>query len=347
MKSKILLIATGGTIAGVQPESAAKANDDSNYTSGVLSGEELIRGLHNFVSSLSKELNADVLDAVDITCMQLCNKNSDDIDQTDWLRLSAAITDNKDSYDAIIITHGTDTLEETGFFLEKTVSCRIPIIITCAMYPATSPNADGPKNLYDSIALAYKYSKGEIAPNFLSNIMLVFNGKVLPAGSITKEYLPAFRYAPYTVDGSAATGTPSECVNTGEFTFNAVDITSEWFESSPSHFDISLLHAPYEPVPIAYFSANADAGVLYFYVNQLHAKAVVIAGAGAGEFSLSWLSAISELCKQGVKFIRTSKINKAPVNTNERLSANTIDAGNMSPEKASILASLLLAFDLL
>jgi L-asparaginase len=132
-KPKVVILATGGTIAGV-----GEAGKTAGYEPGALTAEELI--------SAVPELE----DVADIEAIQICNVNSDDITAEVWLELAKTI--NEMSADpevaGFVITHGTDTLEETAYFLNLTVKTEKPVVITGSMRPATSISADGPMNLY-------------------------------------------------------------------------------------------------------------------------------------------------------------------------------------------------------
>lgn len=295
---KILLIGTGGTIAGVQENGSS---DNSAYTSGVLSVE-------NILDSLCLD---EIPMNTQIVTTQFCNINSDDITDIMWLDLARYINQESNAYDAIIITHGTDTLEETCFFLDLTTVHRIPVILTCAMYPATSPIADGPSNLLESI----KYACISCAANNeYHGVVVAFGGKIITSFGLHKAIL------------------------NNEFTFN--DYQVDWGEISDwnKYYDISHTHKlPY--VPIAYFSANTPSDILYYHVD-MGAQAIVLAGAGAGEYSEDWIQAVEDLSAKGIIFIRTSKISKAPVNNNRRLSKSTLSGGSLSCEKASVLTSL-------
>lgn len=298
---KILLLGTGGTIAGVQKEGV---NDDSSYTSGVINISDLLK-------ANEEKLSSSVTSSDIIVPFEVCNLNSDDITYEHLIDISNIINKESLNYDGIIITHGTDTLEESAFFLNHTTSHKVPVVITCAMYPATSMRSDGPGNLL----LAVEEVKKSIDEHLdFYDIVIAFNHKIIKADNLLKS----FSDNEYTFDDSLPFyGELLKWNKTYEINENSV--------------------IPY--VPIAYFSANASCDILYYFVMN-GANAIVLAGAGAGEYSIEWIQAIDELAKEGIIFIRTSKISKAPVNNNERLSNNTISGGSLSPEKASIITSL-------
>src|SRR5436190_9762561 len=136
---KVTILATGGTIAG-------KANENSavGYTSGQASAQDLI----DAVPGLDKiaKLNAE----------QISNIGSQDMNDEVWVGLAKRINDlfASGEADGVVITHGTDTMEETAFFLEQVVASDKPVVIVGSMRPSTAVSADGPANLYEGVKVA-------------------------------------------------------------------------------------------------------------------------------------------------------------------------------------------------
>lgn len=135
----IIILATGGTIAGTGEEGKT-----TNYTAGNIDIEVLVSSVRN----LDKIAN--------IYGEQIANVDSNDITMNHWLTLANRINElsKQDDVDGFVITHGTDTLEETAYFLDLTVKTDKPVVLTGAMRPSTATSADGPLNLYQSVALA-------------------------------------------------------------------------------------------------------------------------------------------------------------------------------------------------
>ena len=137
-KANVHIIATGGTIAGRADSAAA--------TVGYKAGELTVGQLIASVPGLDKLAN--------LSGEQLCNIDSKDMQEAIWLQLAErveAAAERKD-VDGIVITHGTDTLEETAFILQLTVKTDKPIVLTGAMRPATAISADGPMNIWQSVS---------------------------------------------------------------------------------------------------------------------------------------------------------------------------------------------------
>ncbi|HTD87119.1 MAG TPA: asparaginase domain-containing protein, partial [Candidatus Binatia bacterium] len=135
---KIKVLATGGTIAGAQTSSS-----EVGYKSASFSVDDLIKAVPALknLAELSGE--------------QLASIGSQTMNHEVWLKLAARVNDvlNGDS-DGVVITHGTDTMEETGYFLSLVVKSGKPVVLVGSMRPATAISADGPANLYNAVALA-------------------------------------------------------------------------------------------------------------------------------------------------------------------------------------------------
>src|SRR3954470_21517888 len=136
---KVIILATGGTIAG-----AGASADRGGYTAGKIPIDDLI----GTIPTVKK--------FADITGEQVASVGSQDMTVDIWKKLAVRINEiekNKEA-DGIVVTHGTDTQEETAYFLDLATSADIPVVLTGSMRPSTAISADGPKNLYDAITIA-------------------------------------------------------------------------------------------------------------------------------------------------------------------------------------------------
>lgn len=140
---ELLLVATGGTIAG----RAAHAGDNVGYRSGELSGSELLATLPGLKPALG---------GMRLRTLQLAQVDSKDMSHALWQQLVRMLRAELacDTLAGVVITHGTDTLEETAYLLQRALAPTKPVVITAAMRPATSLQADGPQNLLDALAVA-------------------------------------------------------------------------------------------------------------------------------------------------------------------------------------------------
>ncbi|MCK6416360.1 MAG: asparaginase [Giesbergeria sp.] len=171
--TKIVVLGTGGTIAG----KAAAAGDNVGYVAGQVDVRDLLAGVPGLAQAAQGPL---VLEQV----AQIDSKN---MDFAVWATLAQRCTAylQDDSVRAVVITHGTDTLEETAWFLHSVLDARKPVVLTCAMRPATAIAPDGPQNLLDAMAVAH-------APG-AQGVLAVCAGAVHGARQVQKVH-------PYRVD---------------------------------------------------------------------------------------------------------------------------------------------------
>ncbi|WP_374616091.1 asparaginase, partial [Thauera aminoaromatica] len=167
-KPRIALLATGGTIAGT----AGSATDTRDYTAGQLGPAALLAAVPQLAE----------LARIDAT--QIFSVDSKDMTPQHWLVLSRRVQRLMDdpAVDGIVITHGTDTLEETACFLNVTVATTKPVVITAAMRPATALSADGPLNLYQAVELACRPAAAR------SGVLAVIGDRILPAATLAKRH---------------------------------------------------------------------------------------------------------------------------------------------------------------
>ena len=151
-KPKIRIIATGGTIAGVSASATSSA-----YGAGQV-------GIQTLIDAVPQ-----IKDLADVSGEQLVNIGSQDMNDDVWLKLAKRINQllNNEGYDGVLVTHGTDTMEETAYFLTLTVHSDKPVVLVGSMRPSTAISADGPADLYNGVA-----TKGTYGP-----IGYVYNGK--------------------------------------------------------------------------------------------------------------------------------------------------------------------------
>jgi len=165
MQNKIVVLGTGGTIAGT----SAVASDNVGYTAAQIGVAQLVQAVP-------------ALAAVPLECEQVAQIDSKDMGFAVWrtLALRAAHHLARDDVAGLVVTHGTDTLEETAYFLQRVLAPGKPVVMTAAMRPATSLQADGPQNLLDAVRVAgYAGAHGVVA---------VLNGQVHSAHDVRKTH---------------------------------------------------------------------------------------------------------------------------------------------------------------
>ena len=292
MKPRIVVLATGGTIAG-----SGQTGKDTGYKSGVISAESLISS----VPALAE--------VADIQTIQVCNINSDDITDKIWIELANTINcmAQDDSVTGFVVTHGTDTLEETAYFLDLTVKTDKPVVVTGAMRPATAASPDGPANLLLAVeAAASGANRGK-------GVLVAFAGRLFPAREAVKRHTAALDAV--TSDGESG---------------------GSRLHTTSTEFDVSgLKELP--KVTVLYFNVDADPGIVEYAASR--SEGIVIAGAGAGEFSLLWKSAI-EKCR--VPVVVSSRTGCGPVLQETMVCPNAVAAGTLNPAKAAVLLRLAL-----
>lgn len=311
-KKKVVILATGGTIAGV-----GEPGENLGYRSGSVSGEDLVAA----VPSLA--------DVADVNVEQICNVNSDDITDKIWLQLSRRVNEleQDSSVDGIVITHGTDTMEETAYFLSLTVDGSLsssfrgpkPVILTGSMRPATAKEPDGPANLLGAVQAAVGFAVDDDPPeNF---VWVYFAGELFDARHVQKCSASAMNAM--GVDG------PGEGACWNAF-------------RERNFFDVSCLQS-LPRVNVVYFAVDANPRILEFAASV--SDGLVIAGAGAGEFSLKWAEALEKI---DVPVVISTRINQGLVNLNKSLAlapegVARVCAGELPPAKAAVLLRLALA----
>lgn len=165
-KPDVKILATGGTIAG----SAASDTQTTGYKAGALGIDVLINAV------------PEVKNYADVSGEQICSIDSKDMSDDVWLKLSKRINELTAQKDVagVVVTHGTDTMEETAYFLNLTVKSDKPVVLTGAMRPATAISADGPMNLLNAVRIAAdKDAAGH-------GVMVALNDEIDGARDVTK-----------------------------------------------------------------------------------------------------------------------------------------------------------------
>ncbi len=300
---KVVILATGGTIAGI-----GERGKSVRYEPGSLSVSELVSAI------------PEIKDVAEIEAIQICNVNSDDMTDEIWFSLANAINEMaiEEDISGFVVTHGTDTLEETAYFLNLTVKTNKPVVITGSMRPASSFSADGPMNLYESVCVAAsKEAKGH-------GVLVVFSDRIFSARSVTKK-------STYRVD--AISGSSIGMIRDGKVHLYETPTRIHTFKTE---FDVSELRS-LPKIAILYYHIGADENLLKYVSNQV--DGIVIAGAGAGEFSEKFKNVIKKL---NIPVVISSRIDGGIILTDNLLCDNTIASDNLSPQKAAILLKLAL-----
>ncbi|WP_281215873.1 type II asparaginase [Bacillus altitudinis] len=310
--SNIKVLATGGTIAG----SSDSNTDTTGYKSGAL-------GIDKVIASVPQ-----LKDIANVTGEQVANVGSENVDNTLLLKLAKRVNQllNDDQVDGIVVTHGTDTLEETAYFLHLVVKSDKPVVVVGSMRPASAISADGPLNLYHAVKIAStKEAKGK-------GVMVTLNDRIASARFITKT--------------NTTTTDSFKSLEQGYIGEVAGEVVSFYNEPTRKHtadseFDISKLKE-LPQVDILYGYQN-DQKYVYDAAVKAGAKGIVVAAAGNGTMSTEAINGATDAVKKDVVIVRSSRAGNGIV-THEKMDDehHFVSSDSLNPQKARILLMLAL-----
>jgi L-asparaginase len=307
------VLATGGTIAGAQASAT-----DYGYTSGA----------YDVNSLLSAVPNLDKL-AV-ITGEQVANIGSQDMNDEVWLKLAKRVNVAlaEPGTDGVLITHGTDTLEETSYFLTLVTSSTKPVVMVGSMRPATAISADGPGNIYNGVAVV-------IHPGARAKgTLVVLNDEIHYARNVVKTNTTTVQAFVSINRG------PAGVVNTGKI---------QWFEpmdrkvGPATGFSIDSLDK-LPRVDVIYAHANMSADLIDAAIRN-GAKGLVIAGVGDGNMTTPALDALTKAAKDGIVVVRSTRLPSGIVLRNNEVNDDEkgfVASGELNPAKSRVLLQLAL-----
>ena len=307
-KKRIAVIATGGTIAG-----SGKIGEAGLYKAGTLSVQSIL-------SSIPQ-----IEELADLHLETVCSKDSNDISMEDLCAIKSAAErfEQDPSIDGIVITHGTDTLEETAFFLNLVLNVTKPVVMTGAMRPATAASADGPMNLYQAVALAADCKAAKMG------VLAVLSDTIYSGRDLTK--VNSIKTDAFEVGDPGPIGYMQD----GR---------------------VYLIHSPYRrhtfysrfscPIPeklasveIFYVHAQSDPELLRYMLERY--DGVVLAGSGSGNYS-GEIEDIIESYEGPCTIIRASRLIEGAAFDSPVFDPKekTIPAHRLSPHKARILLQM-------
>jgi L-asparaginase len=312
---RIMVLSTGGTIAGQQPN-----RDRAGYLPAKIPIEELLK---NIPSINQKAI---------VQGEQIASIGSYDMTIEIWLKLARRINEifAKNEADGIVITHGTDTQEETAYFLNLTVQSDKPVVLTGAMRPATAISGDGAKNLYDAIIVAGDAgSKGK-------GVLVCFNENVYDANHVVK-----INTTNVNAFGSPNAGSIGQ-VYDGTVFYNTSSFTRR---SGFTSFDISNIDS-LPKVEIVYAYADASNVAINALINN-NTPGIIIAGTGNGSFDKAILESVKIAVSKNILVVRSSRVVSGKITPQytgafEDAKLGTIVSGQLNPQKARILLMLAL-----
>jgi L-asparaginase len=314
-KPKIKVLATGGTIAGAQTSSS-----EVGYKSGTFSVDDLIKAV------------PPLKDVADLTGEQLANIGSQTMNHDVWLKLAKRVNEvlKDGSTDGVVITHGTDTLEETAYFLSLVVKSDKPVVLVGSMRPATAISADGPANLYNAVALAASPEARGRGP------MIVIDDEIHYAREAQKTNTTELDTFHSPNRGRAGV------INVGRIEWFSQNTTRH---TTKSEFSVDgKTPADLPQVEIVYSYENLGPEMVDFLVKE-GVKGIVLAGVGDGNSTDAAIAALAAAAKKGVAVVRSSRTGSGVVARNVEVDDDKlgfIASMELSPQKARILLMLAL-----
>jgi L-asparaginase len=310
----VTVLATGGTIAGAQSPRSPRS-----YRSAIFSVEDLIRAAPG-IDSLAR-----------IEAAQVARIGSQDMGEPVWRtlvrRIDSTLADPATS--GVVVTHGTDTMEETAYFLNLVIRSPKPVVLVGAMRPATAMSADGPMNLYNAVATA---AHPEAAGR---GVLVVANDEIHFAREVAKTNTTQVGTFKSSNQGLAG------LVSSARIHFYGMPVRR--------HTHLSELRLPARGalprVDILYAHAGMDGRLISASV-RAGARGLVIAGVGNGNLSKAALAAAAAASRSGVRVVRSSRTGGGIVERNIEMNDDRLGlvaADELNPQKARILLMLALA----
>jgi L-asparaginase len=308
-----VVLATGGTIAG-----AAATDVQAAYTSGQVGVEQLLAAVPQ-----AKKL-------ANLRGEQISNIGSQDMNDEVWVKLATRINELLAMPDVagVVVTHGTDTIEETAYFLNLVVKSKKPVVMTAAMRPSTALSADGPLNFFNAVAVA---ASKEAAGR---GVLVVVNDWIHGASSLTKTSTTAVQTFLSPISGLIGT------IAYGEI---------EWYRgpvgrnTATSEFTVDKnTTLPRVDIIMAY--ENMDGAIIDAAVAS-GAKGLVIAGVGNGNMTTAAVTALAAQAKKGIVCVRSSRVVTGQVGRNVEVDDDKngfVASLGHNPQKARVLLRLAL-----
>ncbi|EHM45096.1 L-asparaginase [Yokenella regensburgei ATCC 49455] len=308
---QVTILATGGTIAG-----GGESATQSSYTAGKVGVESLVKAVPQ------------LKDIAVIKGEQVVNIGSQDMNDAVWLTLAKKINAECSKTDGFVITHGTDTMEETAYFLDLTVKCDKPVVLTGAMRPSTAMSADGPFNLYNAVVTAADPASAR------RGVLVTMNDTVMDARDVAKTNttdVATFKAVNYG---------PLGYIHNGKIEY----------QRSPA-----LKHTTATPFDVSNLTTLPKVGIVYNYANasDLPAKAliqdgyqgIISAGVGNGNLYKTIFDTLATAAEKGVVVVRSSRVPTGATTRDAEVDDaryGFVASGTLNPQKARILLQLAL-----
>jgi len=314
-KPQITLVATGGTIAGA----GASSTNSATYQAAKVPVDGLIAA----VPQLSE-----LADVHGVQAFQMASESFTDKELLSLARQVSALVKHPD-VDGVVITHGTDTLEETAFFLNLVIHSDKPIVVVGSMRPGTALSADGALNLYDAVAVAAN------PDSRAKGVLVVMNDEIQTARDVSKRI------------NIRTNAFGSQWGDLGMI----VEGKSYWFRlpakrhTMQSEFNIDDIEGDQLPLVQIVYGSDSMLPAPYLSAAQSGAKAIVHAGTGNGSVAAYLVDTLKKLRSQGVVIVRSSRVPDGFVLRDAEQPDDQYDwvvAHDFNPQKARLLTALAL-----
>jgi len=313
-KAHVVILATGGTIAGA----GASTANSASYKAAKVPVDQLIASV------------PELKNVADVSGEQVFQIPSENFTNDNLLALGKRVSSllKQKDVDGVVITHGTDTLEETAFFLNLVIPSDKPVVVVGSMRPGTAMSADGTLNLYDAVSLAASAdAKGK-------GVLVAMNDDIFTGRDVSKSvniHVNAFQ-SPWGPLGTIVEG------------------KNYWFRApvkrhtTGSEFNIDKI-SQLAPVEVVYGYGNMSDAPYTTFAKQ-GVKAIIHAGTGNGSVPSQIEPLLKELRGKGIQIIRSSRVNYGGFvlrNAEEQDDQNDwVVAHDLNPQKARILAAVAL-----
>lgn len=312
-KPNIHILATGGTIAGTGGSATS-----TNYTAGQVAISTLLKAV--------PELN----NIANITGEQIVRIGSQDMNDDVWLTLAKKINQllKRPDIDGIVITHGTDTMEETAYFLNLTVKSDKPVVLVGAMRPSTALSADGPLNLYNAVVVA------GAKESMYKGVLVAMNGLVLGAESVVK--MNTIDVQTFQAPNSGALG----YIFNGKVYYNMLPLKKH---TTHSIFDVTRLTS-LPKVGIVYSYSNIEADMVRPLLDNGY-KGIIHAGVGNGNIHKNIFPLLMDARRKGILVVRSSRVPTGPTTLDAEVNDaeyQFVASQELNPQKSRVLLMLAL-----
>lgn len=312
-KPNIVILATGGTIAGTGTSATT-----TNYTAGQVAIGTLLDAVPQ------------IKDIANVTGEQIVKIGSQDMNDDVWLVLAKRINEllGRSDVDGVVVTHGTDTMEETAYFLNLTVKSDKPVVLVGAMRPSTALSADGPLNLYDAVVVAGAPESRD------KGVVVAMNGLVLGAHAVTK--MNTIDVQTFQAPNSGALG----YIFNGKVYYNQITLKKH---TTQSEFDVTNLTS-LPKVGIVYSYSNVEPDMVMPILSHGY-RGVIHAGVGNGNIHQNIFPVLEKARQKGILVVRSSRVPTGPTTLDAEVDDNKyqfVASQELNPQKSRVLLMLAL-----